>query len=148
MSVEISTLQHSPSLSVLEKNSTSMNAHQDILFPSWDEDIAQRLYLHEADNKCFIRPGYSIRNLSEETGVQLYKLSAFINTRLGCGFNDYINQFRVKYCTKMMEDGIAKQLTLQALASECGFNNRNTFTSAFKKFTGITPSGFIKKLKR
>jgi AraC-like DNA-binding protein len=27
----------------------------------------------------------------------------------------------------------------------CGFNNRNTFTVAFKKFTGNTPSDYVKQ---
>ncbi|HEY5970304.1 MAG TPA: AraC family transcriptional regulator, partial [Chitinophagaceae bacterium] len=36
---------------------------------------------------------------------------------------------------------------LESIAEESGFNNRNTFTSAFKKATGLNPSEFIKYIK-
>jgi AraC-like DNA-binding protein len=47
---------------------------------------------------------------------------------------------------ELIENGQAEQFTLEALAAKCGFSNRNTFTSAFKKFSGKTPSCFIKKI--
>jgi AraC-like DNA-binding protein len=36
---------------------------------------------------------------------------------------------------------------LETIANEAGFNNRNTFISAFKKVTGIKPSEFLKDIK-
>ena len=35
---------------------------------------------------------------------------------------------------------------LEAIAEESGFNNRNTFTVAFKKVTGLNPSEFLKDI--
>ena len=61
-------------------------------------------------------------------------------------FNDVINLHRIKY----IEDGLAnnkwESLTLEAIAEKAGFNNRITFLTAFKKFTGATPTQYIKSL--
>ena len=109
------------------------------------EEIAIRLHVHIQQQKCFLTLGYTIKHLSEETGVQLYLLSAYINQMAKCRFTDYLNKFRISYCLKLIENGQAEQFTLAALAAQCGFSNRNTFTSAFKKFMGKPPSSFIKK---
>jgi len=45
-------------------------------------------------------------------------------------------------------NGEWKYKTLEAIASEAGFNNRNTFTAAFKKETGQSPSEFLKRIKK
>ncbi|MFH7001249.1 helix-turn-helix domain-containing protein [Flavobacterium bizetiae] len=39
-----------------------------------------------------------------------------------------------------------KQYKLESVADKSGFNNRNTFTTAFKKVTGKTPMKYIKDI--
>ncbi len=111
------------------------------------EKIEERLAVQMVKEKAFLRKGYSIRDLSESTGIRLHRLSAYINQRMGCGFNDYLNKFRITHCLELIQGGRAELLTLQALAAECGFTNRNTFIVAFKKVIGHPPSLFIKKMK-
>lgn len=97
------------------------------------------------EKKPFLQTGYSIRDLGDDLGIPSYQLSAFINQWLGMNFNEYFNWFRVKHCQELMDNGDTEQLNLRGLAYLCGFNNRNTLTTAFKKFTGQTPSVYSKK---
>ena len=94
--------------------------------------------------KPFLKPGYTIKDLSDELGLPSYQLSSFINHKLGMNFSDYLNQFRIKYCEEIIKKEGGGKLNLQQLAARCGFQNRNTFTTAFKKFTGRTPSEYTK----
>ena len=94
--------------------------------------------------KPFLKPGYTIKDLSDELGMPSYQLSSFINHKLGMNFSDYLNQFRIKYCEEIIKREGGGKLNLQQLAARCGFQNRNTFTTAFKKFTGRTPSEYTK----
>ena len=94
--------------------------------------------------KPFLKPGYTIKDLSDELGMPSYQLSSFINHKLGMNFSDYLNQFRIKYCEEIIKKEVGGKLNLQQLAARCGFQNRNTFTTAFKKFTGRTPSEYTK----
>ena len=100
-------------------------------------------YMHE--KRPFLRTGYTIRDLGEEMGIPSYQLSAFINQWLGMNFNEYFNWFRVQHCQELMASGDTDRLNLRGLAYRCGFNNRNTLTTAFKKFTGRTPSAYFKR---
>jgi AraC-like DNA-binding protein len=96
----------------------------------------QRPYLHE---------GYTVKSLADELNIRQYQLSAFLNHELGVNFNDYLNQQRIRHCQQLIHEGEAYNLNLKGLASKCGFHNRNTFSTAFKKFTGYTPSSYTKR---
>ena len=106
--------------------------------------IAYRLDVFMMSRKPFLHPKYSIRELSEEIGVSVHQLSSAINLRRGMNFSDYLNQHRIRYCQQLVQSG-NRRINLRDLSADCGFRNRNTFTAAFKKFTGMTPSEYLKK---
>jgi AraC-like DNA-binding protein len=97
----------------------------------------------------YLKKKYTIGELAEQTGLHLHQLSAFINRHYKMHYNDFINMYRVEYCKrKIMLEEEWKYLTLEAIAEESGFGNRNTFTAAFKKFNGgSTPTEFLKQVK-
>jgi len=95
----------------------------------------------------FLKPGYNIQALASVMGIPSYQLSAIINRQVGINFNDYMNRYRVKYCENLIQNGEASNLNLKGLATNCGFHNRNTFTIAFKKFTGLAPSNYTRYYK-
>jgi len=95
-------------------------------------------------NQPFLQHRYSLKDLAEGTNIPLHHLSAFINKHYGINFNDFINGFRVQYCKQKILNRECEQKKLEAIAQESGFSNRNTFTSAFKKVTGVNPSEFLK----
>jgi AraC-like DNA-binding protein len=98
-------------------------------------------------SRPFLKPGYNIQKLAGVIGIPSYQLSALINRQVGINFNDYLNRYRVKYCEELIQNGEAANLNLKGLANNCGFHNRNTFTIAFKKFTGVAPSNYTKYYK-
>lgn len=95
-------------------------------------------------HRPFLKAGYNIQTLANVIGIPSYQLSALINRQVGINFNDYLNRYRVKYCEDLIQNGEASNLNLKGLANNCGFHNRNTFTIAFKKFTGLAPSNYTK----
>lgn len=116
---------------------------QDFQFRQIEEKVRSAI----AGQKQFLTPGYTIRMLSEETGIAAHLLSAFINRCHGMNFNDFINEYRIHYCIEKIKNDEWKYKTLEALSRESGFNNRNSFTLSFKKVVGVTPSDFLKTLK-
>ncbi len=108
-------------------------------------DTMIREFLEE--QKPFLRHGYSLKQLAEETGLPLHLLSAFINKHYKVNFNDFINEYRVNYCKQKIMNDEWKFKKLEAIAEESGFSNRNTFTAAFKRVTGQNPSEFLKTIK-
>lgn len=96
----------------------------------------------------YLVPGYTIHDFSKDVDIPVRKLSAYLNKSENLNFRDFLNRHRVDYCVKNLSDGAWQNLTLEAIAQHCGFNNRNSFTAAFKKFTGANPSAFLLQLKQ
>jgi YesN/AraC family two-component response regulator len=115
------------------------NASQIAIFSTRLEELMSQ-------RKPFLKQRYSIKDMATDIQVPSYQLSAFLNNVLKTNFSDYLNKFRIEYCENLMKDKNHRVTNFKQLASECGFNNRNTFTTAFKKFTGKTPSDYVKKL--
>ncbi len=112
------------------------------------EQITGQLNVLMHNEKPFLKKGFSIKDLAFQLNIPAYQLSAFINIESGMHFNDYINRLRISYCEKLIENGETVNLNLFGLADKCGFHNRNTFATAFKKYTGLTPSMFLKSLNK
>jgi AraC-like DNA-binding protein len=92
------------------------------------------------EEKPFLNPDYTLGQLADTLEVPLYKLSAYFNQSTGQKFSDYLNHWRIRHCLQLLEEKKLTNLNLNGIATKCGFNNRNTFSIAFKKVTGKTPS--------
>ncbi|WP_113923131.1 helix-turn-helix domain-containing protein [Cognataquiflexum aquatile] len=110
------------------------------------DDVILAIEQQMDERKLFLTMGYSINDFSRDINIPVYQISKTLNTFKGMGFVDYINQKRILYCVSKFGKGEWLMYTSEAIAAECGFSNRNTFTRAFKKFQGIYPSEFKKKL--
>ena len=110
-------------------------------------EIELKIHDHFLENRPYLQHGYSLRMLSNETHIPLHHLSAFINKYHKMNFNDFINVYRILFCIDKFFKKEWKYKKLEAIAEEAGFNNRNTFTTAFKKATGLNPSEFLKYVK-
>jgi AraC-like DNA-binding protein len=101
------------------------------------------------ERKSFLNQGYSLANLSADTGYPTYQLSTFLNKHIGMNFSEYINNHRIHYLVKMLkEEDSWQRFTLQALGEQVGFSNRFSFLSAFKRVVGENPSTYLKTLKK
>jgi len=92
----------------------------------------------------FLKADYTLEQLVKDTHIPRYTLSAFINREYGMGFREFLNRYRVNFFKDNLNNAAWKNLTLEAIAEECGFSNRNTFIKNFREITGQTPSEFVK----
>ena len=118
--------------------------HSYVLSPERNLHIHQQLNSFMMEKEPFLRLEYSIAELAKDLDIPSYQLSAYINRTIGLNFNEYINRFRVWHCEELIQNGLAEEFNMKGLALKCGFCNRNSLTSAFKKFTGFTPSHYQK----
>ena len=102
---------------------------------------------HLEEKKSFLQHGYTLKMFSEETQIPVHYLSGFINKYYKMNFNDFINEYRIIFSIDKLLKKEWMYKKLETIAGEAGFNNRNTFISAFKKVTGVKPSEFLKDIK-
>lgn len=144
-------LQKEPALASPEQapmNGTPDDGHQmarkTTLSVSQGDEIRQIVDHYLATQKPFLKPNYKLANLSTETSIPAYLLSAFINQQYGKNFNEFINDHRVDYLYDLLQNDKAQfeNFTLEALGKKAGFNSRNAFIASVKRKTGMTPSEY------
>lgn len=122
-----------------EKN-TAKNSEENERIDSITEKIEEALA--HTDEICSQQ--FSAERLSQLTGVPYHVLSRVINENYKCNFNVLINTYRIKEACRRIASDTKHQLTIESLSGDVGFKSRTTFTSAFKRNTGLTPSEYLK----
>ncbi len=113
-----------------------------------DEEIAAEVKIvgeHMNEQKPFLQQGFTIQDLSNQTGIPVYQLSPLINGQFKMSFTNWVNRFRIEYFIDLVPEN--PQLTMEALSKKAGFISRSTFINAFKKEKGTTPREFFKDQK-
>jgi AraC-like DNA-binding protein len=126
-----------------EENKTSENVKEEEK-PLADEEnkLKEKLLTFMESQKPFLNPDLTLRQLAVLMHSNTSVLSGVINQGFGKNFNDFINEYRVQSFQEAVKDEKNKNLTLVAIAFDCGFNSKATFHRAIKKFTGNVPGAF------
>ena len=98
-------------------------------------------YLQTA--KPYLNPELTLADLARQLNTTTSNLSKTINAGFSKNFKDFINEYRIEAVKEKLKNGETEQLTLLAIAFDCGFNSKATFNRTFKKFTNHTPSQFL-----
>lgn len=86
-------------------------------------------------------PGLSLAELAERLETNRTYLSQTINSEYE-NFSEYVNKLRVIEACRIIQSGLDPRLSIDHLFSLVGFASRTTFYTAFKKYTGVSPSRF------
>jgi AraC-like DNA-binding protein len=94
----------------------------------------------------FIKQGFSISQMSFDLKISERVLSNYFNKVLSKTFGEWKNDQRINYVCQIIEQGKAKDITIEAISINAGFVSRSKFIDAFKERKGVTPSAYIKGL--
>lgn len=109
--------------------------------------VQQQLQDAMEHEKLFLDPDLDLPTLVKKIGIPARTISAVLNQHLHKSFNEFVNGYRIMEIKKRMKEEASRQLTISAIAQECGFNSQATFQRAFKHHTGLTPSQFLHHIK-
>lgn len=110
-------------------------------------EVFEKLQAFFEKEKPYLDADLSVKKVVDLTDIPEHMISRAINHKADMHFFDYVNQYRVEEAKLLLTDETAvKQFTIEALAMQCGFNNKTSFNKAFKKFTGETPSAYRDRL--
>ncbi|WP_194776207.1 helix-turn-helix domain-containing protein [Pararhodonellum marinum] len=143
----IQELPHRASLISKQSRPNVENAKDRYLSKAKIQELSDLVHDHFEQHQPYLKLQYSLSQMSGELGVPAQYLSAAINECDQVNFNDFLNRYRIQYCLEKLQEDRFSYQKIDWIAEQCGFNNRNTFTQAFKKVTGMSPSAYIKKVK-
>lgn len=92
----------------------------------------------------FLKEDCSIITLALQTGIPQHHLSYYLNSVLGLTFPDWRNNLRIDHAKMLLDQGLHKKITMEAVAAQCGFSSQTTFNRAFRNALGVTPSQYLK----
>lgn len=109
------------------------------------KEIIEKLENHMKVNETFMDSSLSVYDLAKQINVPSRDLSIAINHVLNKHFFDFVNEYRIKKAMEIFKNTNDDKLTVLEVLYEVGFNSKSSFNTAFKKFTGTTPSEFKRK---
>jgi AraC-like DNA-binding protein len=128
-----------------DDSATSAKYQRSSLSEEYAALIHERLMLLMEEEKPFTNPDLTLNELAKTLSVHPNYLSQVINSRENRSFYDLINERRVQEFIKLTEEPLTQQFTLLSIAFDCGFNSKASFNRNFKKYTGLTPSEYLKQ---
>jgi ligand-binding sensor domain-containing protein/AraC-like DNA-binding protein len=112
-----------------------------------DEILPKLMHLVEVE-KVYLSPDLTLKKLSEKLMIHYNHLSQIINDKLDKSFSDFINMYRIEEAKKRLEHPKESKKTVLEIAYDTGFYSKSVFNTAFKKFTGKTPSQYKKEYSK
>ena len=129
------------SLKSIPKKTKTNTAEKDKVFISKLNDLLKT-------QKPYLNPELNLSTLSEMLEMKPKQVSAKINSNYSQNFYDLVNSYRVKEFQERLKSSSLEKFSLLGLAFDSGFNSKSTFNNAFKKHTQLTPSQYIKTIKK
>ena len=125
---------------LIEKEKRSAENKNPSISPDLIRTYRRRIDHYLEKERPFLDPDFRMRTMVEATGIPRHHLSSVINTTYKKNFNQLINEYRMDYIKRRINDPEWRKLTLEGIGMEAGFRSRSTFLLACKKNTGMTPS--------
>lgn len=122
--------------------------HHSSLSETESTDILRLLRKHMTEQETYKSPDLTLKSLASQIEFSDRHISQVINEQLGQNFHDFLNEYRVNEFKKQLQNPENNHLNLFGIALNCGFNSKSSFNTAFKRFTGQTPSQFKAELQK
>lgn len=100
-----------------------------------------------SDALSYIRENYhnnlSLDNVAQQVFISPYYLSHLFKEELGITFVEYLTRVRLEEAKKLLKE---PNLSIEAVASEVGYDDASYFSKVFKKNMGISPNQYRKNV--
>lgn len=100
-------------------------------------------------NKKFLSNDFKLSHIAKQVNTNTTYLSQIINQHKGMTFSEYVNDLRINYILKELnENPKLRKYTIKTISEEVGYKSPSTFINAFKNRTQMNPSDYIQLLEK
>ena len=102
-------------------------------------EVLDRIHKVIYDEKAYLNPRLKLSDIARMADTNRTYASSFFNSTDGQSFFNIINSLRVEYAKELLAN---TDLKIETVASEAGFNSRQSFHRIFSSIVGLTPNNF------
>lgn len=115
------------------------------LSPKQMAEYCQRIVAFLETEKRYREPGYSLWELSRDTGISTKIISKSINEYMGRNFYDLINRMRIEEAKALLREMAAtnSRLMIEEVGVQCGFRSRSVFFARFNVYERMSPRKYM-----
>lgn len=112
-----------------------------------NDELRQRINLQIMkivdDGETILDPDFSLNYMASILKINSKYISLTISETYNVNFKTFINRYRVdEVCRRLSDNTKYGNLTIAAIATECGFKSVSNFISIFKKQVGMSPKKY------
>lgn len=123
-----------------EAEGTTMTAEDE----GTDENELGRKIEELMDNGYYLNKNLKVNDLASETNSCRTYVSNYINKVHDCSFSDHVNRLRVEHAERLLKEN--RDMKMTVVADMSGFTSMQSFYRNFRKFVGMAPVDWLKRL--
>jgi len=108
------------------------------------KELDEKLRIFTESEKVYLENDLSLPKLAKKLEASYNETSFVINELYQDNFYNFINKYRIEEAKRLLLSDKYNQLNVLGIAFESGFNSKTTFNTTFKKYTGMSPTEFVK----
>lgn len=110
-------------------------------------ELIERIVQVMEEEKPYLIHTLTLDELAERIPINARALSMIINRHFNRNFFEFVNYYRIEEAKKMLRDQSCTDKSVLNIMLDVGFNSKAAFNTFFKKFVGLTPSQYRKKMQ-
>ncbi len=107
---------------------------------SEDQLILNSLHELMTNEQAYTQSKLKLSDLASQIDCSPHLLSKILNQAYSGGFAQFVNEYRVEASKQLLRT--RKDLSIEGIGYEAGFNSKSSFYATFKKIAGCTPKQF------
>ncbi|TDN87144.1 helix-turn-helix protein [Salegentibacter sp. 24] len=133
--------QEKPILDIKKQDQTD-----DLKFGLNEQEVKSKLEGLK-ETKSYLNQSFNLTQCARALNMPSHHISYFLKKYYEMSFADYKNSLRMDHAKKLIEKGYLRNNTIEALAGDCGFASRTSFSKAFKNAMDVSPSKYALECK-
>lgn len=127
-------------------NFTAKEEPEDLKFGLDEQEVNLKLEVLKK-SKSYLNQNFNLTECARELKMPSHHISYFLKQQYGLSFASYKNTLRMEHAKSLIRNGYLENNTIEALASECGFTSRTSFSKTFKNYVEVSPSQYAPAVK-
>lgn len=96
----------------------------------------------------YLQKDFKAHDVALYLNVPAHHISYCFSVCFDESFSQLKTRYRIDYAVRLLQEGVASGMTIEAIGQQAGFASKSSFFTAFKEATGQTPQQYLSEVPR